>query len=548
MPAPEVKHAAMPSEKTLAKHPPSGFYTRRMSTPRDTTAPPPVWKRTWFVAVLAGLTALIWRIPFILRYDLNFQTEYGECYLMAKNILKGDRPIYFWESSYAGTLPQFIAAGFFAIFGPSIELSTLVTVLAYAAAVALSVVYVRRFFGAGQALFAGAFACVGVPYLLHYCAEPAGGQYGFGMLMTAVFLALAVTVNRRGWTIGLAFAAGLLTGHCWYFNKQCAISIATIGLVFLLLPAGRARLKEFVSPRLIGVFVAAFLLGYWPELYFRFTQPPIANPPKLLGLASPEEMLQNVYWLGRVFPAYFDGDPLSRLPEGVHYLRYNPRLDSLPQTAVDLLGIGIAWVLFLLLLRRGWRAWQDRNLPVLLIAVHPLVNMFLIVVSKVAVGEYYAPKRYLFNSGLLLLLWLGIEVWEAWQARRKPLALFLALLLPLSAVHQYQMLQLPDELKDYREVVRQIRSQGYHSGVTWYTYAFSLIALSDEDIAFSCLDYNDHAAYRRQVEGQDTLVLVHPANLPKLPAQVQFFGKIYRVEGPPNLVGELGWTLFRRSS
>ena len=262
----------------------TGSYTYLMITPCVTRQRPAIWKQGWLIALMAGFAALIWRIPFIFRYDLNFQTEYGECYLMAKNILKGDRPIYFWGSNYAGTLPQFIAAGFFAIFGPSIELSTLVSILAYTAAVAVSVVYVHRYFGTGQAMSAGCFTVVGVPYLLHYCAEPAGGQYGFGILMTAAFLAVAASIGSRGWTVWRAIGAGLLTGHCWYFNKQCAISIATIGLVFLVLPQGRARLKEILTPRYMGAFLMAFLVGYLPELCYRFTYSPVAKPSNFFGL------------------------------------------------------------------------------------------------------------------------------------------------------------------------------------------------------------------------------------------------------------------------
>lgn len=127
----------------------------------------PVTQRRWFLPLLAGMAALLWRLPFVFRYDLYFQTE-GGVYLMAKRILTGEFPTYFWESDYAGTLPHFMTAAFFALFGPSIPLASLVSVLSYAGAVAFGIAYVRKVLGVREAIAAGIFAVVGVPYALKY--------------------------------------------------------------------------------------------------------------------------------------------------------------------------------------------------------------------------------------------------------------------------------------------------------------------------------------------------------------------------------------------
>src|SRR5882724_6127077 len=105
-----------------------------------------VTQRRWFLPLLAGLAALLWRLPFVFRYDLYFQTEGGVYYLMAKHFLKGEFPTYMWESDYNGTLPQAVVAAFFALFGSSIALASFVSTLAYAAAVAVGVAYLQRCF------------------------------------------------------------------------------------------------------------------------------------------------------------------------------------------------------------------------------------------------------------------------------------------------------------------------------------------------------------------------------------------------------------------
>src|SRR5438552_14200841 len=111
-------------------------------------------ERPFVTGCLCGLAALIWRIPFILRYDLHFQSDFALFYLMSKRILLGEFPLYAWHQDYDGTLPQFITAGVFAVFGSSIILAGIVTACLWALAIALGVVFVYRCFDARTAVCA----------------------------------------------------------------------------------------------------------------------------------------------------------------------------------------------------------------------------------------------------------------------------------------------------------------------------------------------------------------------------------------------------------
>jgi hypothetical protein len=118
-------------------------------------------KRPWFLGLLFGIAAALLRVPFIFRYDLYFQTEGGVHYLMAKRILNGEFPSYFWESDYAGTLPHFVTAALFAVFGPPIPLALLVSVLSYAGAAAFGVAYVKEGVGGSGGNCRGDIRCRG---------------------------------------------------------------------------------------------------------------------------------------------------------------------------------------------------------------------------------------------------------------------------------------------------------------------------------------------------------------------------------------------------
>ena len=477
------------------------------------------------------------------RYDLYFQTEGGVHYLMAKRILNGEFPTYFWESNYAGTLPHFVTAGLFAVFGRSIPLASFVSVLTYAGAVALGVAYVKRVLGIREAVAAAIFAVVGVPYGLKYTIVPPGSGYDFSLMFTFAFFWLAIVVYQRGWSIWRCALAGLLAGYCWYFGKQVLLSFVTIGAVFATDKHGRKVLKDLVTSRWVAVFAATFAVGYLPEIIYRLSH---EAKHSLLGVASPEQMWRSLYWFFRVLPAYFDGDPLARLPEGVHYLLRNST-ENFPQSAVDFIGIFIAWTVAVYILKRCTSASREHNVPVLMLVAYPIINVLAVIFSSVAAGEYYAPKRYLYTSGIILLFWTGIKACECWGKKQFILVGFLGLLLPMSIIHQYDLLNMPDELRDYRTVVQQLLENDLHYGVTFYSYAFALTGLSDEKLIFGVLDYNQHESYERIVAQRDTLALVYPTGRLAPPDHAAFYNKPFARVGDPHQAGELSWVVYKRA-
>ena len=123
----------------------------------------------------------------------------------------------------------------------------------------------------------------------------------------------------------------------------------------------------------------------------------------------------------------------------------------------------------------------------------------------------------------------------------------LAMLLPISTVHQYDLLNMPDELRDYRAVVKELRENDLHYGVTYYSYAFALTGLSDEDLIFGVLDYNKHEPYERIVAQQDTLALVYPTGRLTPPDRAAFYNKPFARAGDPHEAGELSWVVYKRA-
>ena len=499
-------------------------------------------KRSWFLPVLFGIAALLWKLPFIFRYDLNFQTEAGVYYLMAKRMLTGEFPTYMWASDYNGILPQAVVAAFFALFGSSIPLAAFVSSLSYSIAVAVGVMCLQRCFEARAVVAAGFFAAIGVPYGLKYTTVPAGSGYDFSLIVPFVFLWLAIVVYQRGWNFWRVLIVGLLAGHCWYMSKIVVLSFGTIGVVFISDGLGRKLLKELFATRWLPVVTGAFIFGCLPEIIYKFSHEPKHN---LLGIATPSQMWVSLYWLCRVLPAYFNGESLARQPEGVHYLAHHYN-ENFPQSFIDFIGIFIAWTVIVFILIRLTKAWRERNVPVLLFAAYPVLNGLSVVFSQVAAGEYYAPKRYLYTSGIFFLFWAGIKLNEVWSKRQWLMVGFLAALVPISFAHQIQMYTLPDELRDYRAVVSRLDQTNHRYGVTFYSYAFALTSLSNEKIIFGVLDYNQYEPYEKIVAEQNELALVFPTGRMQPPESAVFYGRPFHRIGIIEVVGELSWTLYKR--
>ncbi len=259
-------------------------------------------KQPWILGAMFGVLAVVGRLAFVFRYDLNYETESGLRYLMAKRILHGEFPTFFWESDYMGTTPQYVTAAFFAVFGPSIELSAFVSLLAYGTAVALGVWYVQKYMGRGYALGAGLFLAVGFPYLIHYCVQPPGSGYDFAMLIPPAFLWVAMVIYDDGWNFWRAAGAGLLVGHCWYYNKHTLVAVSAVLIGFLAVKRGRALLRQLFTSRLLWVFAVMFLVGDLPEIIYKLNHEP---KHELFGVASPEGMVHNLYWVARALPGLF---------------------------------------------------------------------------------------------------------------------------------------------------------------------------------------------------------------------------------------------------
>ena len=200
-----------------------------------TALPAAADKRAW-----AGLRAVLWagvvagvvlRVA-VYRSSLGVldgdEAVWG---LMARHLLDGEFPTFFWGQGYGGTLEVFPTALLFALFGTSTIAMRLVPVVLTAVAAVLVWRVGRRTVGEPAARVAAVLLWVWPPYLV-WKSERAHGFYGSGLVLVCLVLLLAVRLAERRSRVDAALL-GLVLGLGWWQTPQI-VPIALPAIAWLL--------------------------------------------------------------------------------------------------------------------------------------------------------------------------------------------------------------------------------------------------------------------------------------------------------------------------
>jgi 4-amino-4-deoxy-L-arabinose transferase-like glycosyltransferase len=226
------------------------------------------------LAVLAAAAA--WKAIFLFWDVLPFNADEAVVALMARHILAGERPIFFYGQAYMGSLDAFLAAAGFLVFGQHVWVIRLVQSL-----LSLGVVFTTACLGweAFDSPRLGLFAALLVAFPpvngMLYTTVSLGG-YGEALLIGNLVLLLAVRFNRRKvqseekpfpWGWGLLW--GFLVGLGLWANGLTLVYSAPAGL-YLLWNVWKKRPAWLGW--LIGFAALGFALGSLPWWGYAVTQ------------------------------------------------------------------------------------------------------------------------------------------------------------------------------------------------------------------------------------------------------------------------------------
>ena len=206
----------------------------------ETAAGPDVLARPGFrrvIVVIGLLAAVLFRLFLIFEPLGELDVDEAVSGLMARHILQGELPVFYWDQNYGGTGEIFLTAAVFALFDSSTAAVRAVPILLLAATAFVLWRAGRRFFDEPGASVGAVLFLVWPAYFV-WKSMLAHGYYGLLVFLgtSALFLALKV---REAPSLPLYAALGLTIGLGVWTSPQ--IVLIAIPIVVWLLAQGATR-------------------------------------------------------------------------------------------------------------------------------------------------------------------------------------------------------------------------------------------------------------------------------------------------------------------
>ena len=269
--------------------------------------------------------AIALRLVLLAAGAFSFNSDEAVLTLMARHILQGERPAFFYGQTYMGSLDAYLVAGAFGLLGESILVERLVQVMLYALIVLVGYGVAWRITGNRRIALMTALLFANPPVLsILYTTVSQGGHVEMllvGSLAVWLGLYLEPDTARASskvmwlawgllvglefwiWGLGLAFTVPTALWLLWRMRWRGwrGYLLAALGFVVGSLPWWLGNLStvnlavmELLGQRVAGTATASNLLGNVALRIFNFI---VLGLPVLLGLRFPWSVQGPPLWL-----------------------------------------------------------------------------------------------------------------------------------------------------------------------------------------------------------------------------------------------------------
>ena len=148
---------------------------------------------------------------------------------MARHILQGERPLFFYGQAYMGSLDAYLVAAGFWAFGQQVLVIRVVQALLYCGTISALYLALREFFQTPRLGWVAALL-LSLPCLnLTLYTTVSLGGYGEALLIGSLALWLALRISRRGPTFLSAGLLGFLAGlGLWVFPLSAVFTLPSL--------------------------------------------------------------------------------------------------------------------------------------------------------------------------------------------------------------------------------------------------------------------------------------------------------------------------------
>jgi 4-amino-4-deoxy-L-arabinose transferase-like glycosyltransferase len=214
--------------------------------------------------VAALLAALALKLSLLFANALPFNSDEAVVALMARHILQGERPLFFYGQAYMGSLDAYLVAGGFAVFGQEVWVVRAVQIALYLITMGVVYSFVLRAFRSPRAAAIAALL-MALPAINQtlYTTVSLGG-YGEALLIgaLAMLLCLPPASGRvgplRSLVLGLLLGIGL-----WVFPLNLTMSLPAI-ITLVWFAKRTMRWRDLAPPALLTAL--GFAIGASPWL------------------------------------------------------------------------------------------------------------------------------------------------------------------------------------------------------------------------------------------------------------------------------------------
>jgi 4-amino-4-deoxy-L-arabinose transferase-like glycosyltransferase len=223
------------------------------------------------LAVMA--VALVARVLLLMTGSVSFHSDEAIVALMARHMLQGEFPVFFYGQAYMGSLNAMSTAAGFVVMGESVLAIRIVQLLKFV-----------LFVGTGYwtawhlsrrrvvALVAGLLLAVPHTMGAIYTATNIGGYVEtliFGNLM--LILAYDLAYDDVFFSVWRWLLLGLIAGVAWWTNGLIVVFALPVALVLLVELPRRLRERGGMTVALVLLALTAFIIGGLPWWVYDFT-------------------------------------------------------------------------------------------------------------------------------------------------------------------------------------------------------------------------------------------------------------------------------------
>jgi 4-amino-4-deoxy-L-arabinose transferase-like glycosyltransferase len=270
-----------------------------------------VQKKQILILIIILLVAAGWKAWLLLANAIPFNSDEAVVALMARHILAGERPVFFYGQAYMGSLDAYLVAGGFAIFGQEVWVIRLIQLFLYLGTIITTVWIGRVILGSYKTgLIAAGLLAIPTVNVTLYTTASLGG-YGEALLIGNLILLLGYVLVKNP---NIATIVGIQTAKppFWLlellFGGLIGLGLWTNGLTLIYsIPAGvfflwssfrnKYRFHRITFLGQVGRVTAGFLIGSLPwwiyAVQFGFNR-------LILELSGSAVAIENMPWWERV--------------------------------------------------------------------------------------------------------------------------------------------------------------------------------------------------------------------------------------------------------